>query len=217
LTAVGTFGVAAAAVYFGGIRDRVRRPSLSLQFNPDDPFDRQLAGARQYVPWRGGLIGVGPVNDQAWLRLRVRDKPRRIAAEDVQVRVTDVRELEPRPDAPPATLRRPGGLPLVWANTGGLTTGFVPPGSEQPIDFAYVDKSAADSGAAPMVLVVNPPPADDRHMLISLRVAVGLTVTARNADPRHYQLVAFFDGDRGEDPWDHLAIESLSPVRARRL
>jgi hypothetical protein len=44
MTAVGTVGAAAAAVYFGGIRDRLRRPSLSLHFDPDNPFDRQLAG-----------------------------------------------------------------------------------------------------------------------------------------------------------------------------
>lgn len=212
MTALGTVGASFAAVYFGGIQPRRQRPSLSLHFDPDNPFDRQLAGARVVVP--GGPFG--PEKDQAWLRLRVRNEPRRVAAEDVQVHVTDVRELAARPGTPPTDPRSPGGLPLVWANTGGVTSGLVPPGADEPIDFGYVDRSDADSGEAAFVLVVNPLPMDNRQRLTSLRAELGLTVTARNADPNHYRLVVFCDGKWGDDPWEHLAIESLSRVRVRR-
>lgn len=215
MTAVGTIGAAAAAVYFGAIRDRLRTPSLSLHFDSDNPFDRQLVGAR-HILGPGGPV-LGPPMDQAWLRLRVHNKPRRVAGEDVTVHVTDVRELQARPNASAVTPRSPGGLPLIWSNSDGRTSGFVPPGADVAIDFGYIDRSAAGStGNAPLILVVNPVPMDNRQMLTSLRVEVGLTVTARNTEPRHYRVVVFCDGRWGDDPWAHLAIESLSPARLRR-
>ena len=70
---------------------------------------------------------------------------------------------------------------------------------------------------APLTLAVRFTPIDNRHELTSLRVEVGITVTARNADPIHYQLVAFCDGTWEDPPWDHVAIESLSPLRVRPL
>ena len=92
----------------------------------------------------------------------------------------------------------------------------MPPGAEVPINFACIDYPPADAVAdGPLILAV-PPPVDNRHMLTSLRVEVGLTVTTRNADPSDYRVVVFCDGQWGDDPWDHLAIESLSRVRVRR-
>jgi hypothetical protein len=190
---------------------------LSLLFNPNDPFDQQVVGAQQYALTPAGAVEVGQVTDQAWLRFRIHNKRGRVAAEDVQVHVTDVRELEPRTCAPPSTIRSPGGLPLIWSNTDNLTTGLVPPGAEKPIDFAFLDRSAAESGNAALALTVWPKPSDNRHMLTSLRVEADLTITARNADPRDYRLRACRDGEWGDNPWEHVFIESLSLVRVTRI
>ncbi len=210
LTAFGTIGATGAAVYFGGISDRLRRPSLSLHFDADNGFDRQLERARR-------VDETADEVDQAWLRLRVRNKPRRFAAEDVEVHVSDVTELDRRAGQSPTTPRSLGGLPLVWSNTDRATRGLVPPGADASIDFGWMEWTDPRAAPAPLTLAVRFTPIDNRHELTSLRVEVGITVTARNADPIHYQLVAFCDGTWEDPPWDHVAIESLSPLRVRPL
>ncbi|HET6867451.1 MAG TPA: hypothetical protein VFH80_16140, partial [Solirubrobacteraceae bacterium] len=86
MTAVGTIGAAAAAVYFGGIRDRWRRPKLDLTFDPDP-------GAQDLV-----VVEVAPQYGReyaAYYRLRVVEKKNRAAAEDVEVTVVRARVVDP--------------------------------------------------------------------------------------------------------------------------
>ena len=83
----------------------------SLQFDPDNPFDRQLAGAQQYVAVPGGVVGVGPVNEQAWLRLRIRIKRRRVAAEDMSPRFVSLNLVE-------ESHRHPSGRLAVFRSFG---------------------------------------------------------------------------------------------------
>ena len=92
----------------------------------------------------------------------------------------------------------------------------MPPGADEPIDFAFMNRTSAGGAADPMTLAVNPVPIDARHVLTSLRLEVGLTVTARNANPTHYNAVVRCDGQWGDDPWDHFALETLTLVRTRR-
>jgi hypothetical protein len=207
MTAVGTVGAAGAAVYFGGVRDRLRRPSLTLHHDSDNPFDRQLADSG-VIAAAGHAIGTV---ETAWLRLRIRNKAGRLAAEDVEVHLSDIRELEPRPGRPLASPRSPGGLPLIWSNTDGVTSGLVPPGADEPIDFASMERTAPGSPGSALCLAVNPRPVDRRHVLTSLRVHVGLTVTSRNADPVHYHLIAFCNGE-GVTPRGITSRSSRSPV-----
>jgi hypothetical protein len=54
-------------------------------------------------------------------------------------------------------------------------------------------------------------------MLTSLRVEADLTITARNAEPRDYRLRAHCDGEWGDNPWEHVFIESISLVRVKRI
>jgi hypothetical protein len=95
---VGGLVAALVALYIGVVRDRWRRPSLSLHLKPGD------------------LVSLGthgtPIAQYA--RLRVRNKRGRRSAQNVEVLVTAFRCLGDPVGRPPVDT-----LPLIWSSLPG--------------------------------------------------------------------------------------------------
>jgi hypothetical protein len=210
LIAAGTIGAVVVALYVGVIRERLRRPSLSLHFDGPDEEDAVIV---QSLSQMATMAGRTPI-DTAYLRLRVRNKEGRNTAEDVEVLVERVRELAPRignPPAPPPTL---GNWPLPWSLSSPTTTRLsIPPGVERHVDLAHVYRDAAATrGATPLIHDIRPEPTMGRHHLHFGKTEIRLIVSARNADSRGYEVVVAFDGRwqrPGDDIWRHLIVEEV--------
>jgi hypothetical protein len=84
LIALGTVGATVVALYVGVLRDRFRRPSLDVSFDPADSRDLQVVGMRIDSHPKGGTRA-------AYARLKVTNRTGRNTAEEVQVLVERVR------------------------------------------------------------------------------------------------------------------------------
>lgn len=208
LIAAGTIGAVVVALYVGVIRERLRRPSLSLHFAGPDEEDAVIVQSMSPMVTMPGSVPV----ETAYLRLRARNKEGRDTAEDVEVLVERVRELEPRVGNPPAASPALGNWPLPWSLSDPTTTRLnIPPGVERHVDLAHVYRDAAATrGATPLILDIRPEPVMGRHHLHFGKTEIRLVVSARNADSRRYIVVVAFDGRWGQDDiWRHLIVEEV--------
>lgn len=186
-------------MYVGVLRERWRRPKLSLEYG--GPSNGDAVETRAADGWTG-----------AYVRLRVRAAKRRYAAEDVEVMVLGARELEPRANELPA----PGGIAiegqlLGWSNTKS-TRMTIPSDTHRHLDLLHIVKAETASGAAPAWIAVRPE-YDTRHATRSGRFELELAVSARNANARRYRVVVHYDGGWGDDPWHHLAVDAPTSLR----
>jgi hypothetical protein len=199
LIAFGTVGATFVAVYVGVLRERWRRPKLTLEYGGPSHGDAVVAQSAD--GWAG-----------AYVRLRVTAAKRRYAAEDVEVMVLGVRELEPRETYPPAS----GGVAidgqlLGWSNTES-TRMTIPSDTHRHLDLLHIVKSETASGTASTWIAVQPV-YDDRHGTKSGKFELELAVSARNANARRYRVVVHYDGGWGVDPWQHLAVDTPTQLR----
>jgi hypothetical protein len=200
LVAFGTIGATFVAVYVGVLRERWRRPKLSLEYG--GPSNGDAVEAHGENRWVG-----------AYVRLRVTAAKRRYAAEDVEVMVLGARELEAREGNPPAS----GGIAidgqlLGWSNTES-TRMTIPSDTHRHLDLLHIIKAETASGAAPAWIAVRPVYNDGRNSTKSGTFELELAVSARNANARRYRVVAHYDGGWGDDPWRHLAVDAPTPLR----
>ncbi len=203
-----TYGGVATGRYVRDIRYRRRRPSLWLHFDGEDEEDAVIVpSALPFLTWQ-----EQPSTPTAYLRLRVRNRDGRDTAEDVEVLIERVRELEPRVGNAPSPSPALGNWPLPWSSSNPTTTRLtVPSGVARHVDLAHVYRNeAATRGATPLILDIRPEPTMDRHHLDFGKTEIRLVVSARNAAARRYVLVVAFDGRWGQDDvWNHLRVEEL--------
>ena len=160
LVAFGTIGATFVAVYVGVLRERWRRPKLSLEYG--GPSNGDAVEAHGENRWVG-----------AYVRLRVTAAKRRYAAEDVEVMVLGARELEAREGNPPAS----GGIAidgqlLGWSNTES-TRMTIPSDTHRHLDLLHIIKAETASGAAPAWIAVRPVYNDGRNSTKKRDVRVG--------------------------------------------
>ncbi len=196
LVAFGTVGATFVAVYVGVLREWRRRPRLALTYGGPAARDAVVAT-------------VAPsMTDAAFVRLRVTAARHKTAAEDVEVMVLRAEEIEPRTRSQRHTNGIAiDGLLLGWSNTLA-TRLYIPPGTYRHLDLLWVDGPSRGSKAAAVEVAVDPKPVDQRHVVDSASFELELAVTARNADALRYRVVVNYDGEWGDDIWQHLSVEA---------
>ena len=109
--AAGTVGATVVALYIGVLRERWRRPELSLEYHGPNGGDALVVGVVEGNP--------NELAKAAYARLRVIAAEHRSAAEDVEVMILSAKELRPRRGYPP----NPDEIALVgqgvWASSLG--------------------------------------------------------------------------------------------------
>ncbi len=212
----GLFFAGVVAIVIAGwqaIRERVRRPSLSLAFDPDDPYD-YMAG-----------VGTTARQESHWVRLRVQNARGKRSAEDVEVLVVEV--SGGRNGGPPLA-----GSPVIWSNmrAGGehVTRLTVPPGIARHVDLLGLVEPPYDEVNIPapveghtqttVQLQIWPLPADGRHELGKGRYDIVLAVVARDTDSREYKVTVTYDGKwwTAEQIKQHLRVEPPKRLPRRR-
>jgi hypothetical protein len=200
LTAVGTVGATVAAIYVGVFRVWLRSPKLSLEPSDyDAPSDRRIVGRPD------GLL--------AFVRARVVASAHRQAAEDVEVMILDSKEIRARPGAKPESSLRLEGTLLKWGNVQS-TRLTIPPGIHRYVDLLRIRHNAAKEGDAPAEVVVLNPLGDHRERIRSAEFELVLALTARNMDARLYRVVVSYDGEWGDNIWDHLKVDGPFPLKS---
>lgn len=218
LTALGTVGAVIAALYIGVFRDYIRRPKLSLTY---DPTTTDLVIVDTNLPFTD-------LPQVAYARLKVIVIGGRNPAEDVQAIVLGADELEQHEGSPARTdaLAVDGQL-LTWSETDELTTLTIPPTVWRHIDLLSIRReqqilwagTARHFDRRPLIIEVSPKPTDFRFFVLSRTSQLDLVITARNADPQTYRVTVTYDGDWGDDREDvraHLTIAVAHLPRARR-
>jgi hypothetical protein len=200
LTAVGTALSAVAAglaVWVAIVQPNRRRPRLTVL---EPKHDRELVVA--------DLSGGVP---SAWIRLAVEVEAGREAAEEVEIVILDLTEIEPRPRQDRSTRNpRLSGLSLGLSSSEGQSAAAVPAGGFRIYDLASTYK-APDGTDTPLVIEVAryAKPVDRRHELMWGVTAIELAVTAKNADSVRYLVRISYDGQWGDDIdeiWRHLKV-----------
>jgi hypothetical protein len=206
LIAAGSFGALLVALYVGVIAGVLRRPSLTLSFNPVEGLgDALVVGEDLFV----GAQHIGRA-DSAYLRPRVGNKPRRRTAEDVEVLILAMDRVDTKVPSPNL-----GDFPLTWSNSHPTTTTRnIPSGVERHIDLlSVIEHNPSGGPARQLIMAVHPEPSDSRHHLPPGRYLIALDVTARNADAQRYTVLVSYDGGWSPDVWDHLKVEEIKPLR----
>jgi len=212
-TAIGTVGAVLVALYIGVIRDLLRRPRLSLAFEPGTSDAIVIRAERQEslgIYATEGMATVPIRFDVARLRLRVANGSGHLAAEDVEVTVTGAREL----NRPGQQLLRIDGQSLSFSNSSPIATRMtVSPGGERHVDLAHLEfepKIKAERQQRVTIDVHPGPAAIEQRSLAEGALELELTVTARNADAVRHVLEIHFDGnDDPETIWQHLTVKNL--------
>lgn len=214
VTAVGAILAVGVSVYVGVLRDRFRRPKLSLSFAPlktDSSSTDEIV-----VEDPTGTV------EAAYVRLKVVTAKRRRAAEGVEVMVLSARGLVARPGHAPilgfSTIPIDGML-LRWSNTDptqSITRLVIPSGIYRHVDLLRVDRAPSGIGTETQI-EVRPEPGNRRHVVDAFaKFELQLAVTAANADARRYRLEIEFDGEWAPndkfDVWDHLSVSSPDTI-----
>lgn len=208
-TAVGAVGSAVAAliaIYLGAVQGWWRRPKLKVH---KPRKDRELI----IVP---ATLDTTKTQDSAWVRFRVSAANRKEAAEDVEVMILRVSEVEPREGSSLPTSSGPAlaGLSLRWTDTDIART-HIPAGAERIFNLAAVFRSQTTDESGPLVIQTASRVPLDGGKVFSLTTDVELAVTARNAGARKYRVQVRFDGKWGSatnDIWQHLKVEDLTQL-----
>jgi hypothetical protein len=216
ITALGTLGAVGVSVYVGVLREQLRRPSLSLAFQPDSS-DAMITRAPRTTRTVRDLTDEREDDEEAYLRLRVLNKRKRMAAEDAEVTITGVREITTEPGRGGGDLRI-DGQSLVFSNSVPETTKMtVSPGGVRRVDVAHASLSDRRKYRAEIAVWPRPPDRGQRS-IFGGAVELELTVTARNADAVRYVLELHFSGrpvDRA-NIWEELRIKNFRKLTATR-
>jgi hypothetical protein len=204
LAAIGTAAAAILALYIGVIRERLRRPQLSLHFERGTSDTIVVGGVERLTE---------DSSDVAYLRLRVRNRSGRVTAEDVEVTITGARELQL--EGPQVV--RLDGLPLGFSNTAPTATRMhVSPGGERHVDLAHIELDRRRQFERAVWIDVHPRPADRQlasmgHGVLELE----LTVTARDVDAVRHVLELRFTGEATDDGtlWDRLQVTNFRMLK----
>jgi hypothetical protein len=207
--AVGTALAVILALWLQWLRVWLRRPALVLEF--DGKRDRaDIRHADGYA--------------SHWVRPRVRNRPGRDSADDVEVMLARVRLLDEaagsRSERPEELLE---GLALKWSELTS-TKVSMPPGTARRIDFVHVDNTRVERSAdgaeerlerAPIRFDVCPLPAAKYHRAFGQAYEVTLALTARDTDAVYYVTHVSYDGVLREQP--RAMAEALNVESLRRL
>jgi hypothetical protein len=203
VTAVGTGLSAIAAglaVWVAILKPNWRRPQLEI-LKPQRDRELVVADLSSGIP-------------SAWLRLAVAVEPGREAAEEVEIVILNVKEIEPR-SGKARSVRNPmlSGLSLGLSSSEGRSVAAVPAGGYRIYDLASTYRDAK-GGDTPLVIEVAryAKPVDRRHELTWGVTAIELAVVAKNADSVRYIATISYDGNWGDeidDIWSHLQLLSL--------
>jgi hypothetical protein len=207
--AVGTALAVILALWLQWLRVWLRRPALVLDFD----VERDRADIRHADGYASH-----------WVRPRVRNRPRRNSADDVELMLARVRLVDPaaesRSERPEELLE---GLPLKWSEVES-TKVSIPPGTARRIDFVHVDNTRAERNAegveerlerAPIRFDVHPLPAAKYHRAFGHAYEVTLALTARDTDAVFYVTRVSYDGVLRDEP--RAMAEALSVESLRRL
>jgi hypothetical protein len=207
--AVGTALAVILALWLQWLRVWLRRPALVLEF--DGKRDRaDIRHADGYA--------------SHWVRPRVRNRPGRDSADDVEVMLARVRLLD---EAPGSRSERPEelleGLALKWSELTS-TKVSMPPGTARRIDFVHVDNTRVEKSPdgveehlerAPIRFDVCPLPAAKYHRAFGQAYEVTLALTARDTDAVYYMTHLSYDGVLRDEP--RAMAEALNVEALRRL
>lgn len=170
VTAVGTLGSAVAAVYFGAIRPRWRRPNLTV-----GKVERVVADTHVDT----GLKPAG------WLRMPVGNARNRDAAEDVQA---ILRSVKSGSSAEQLTDRELGGFALMWTAIEDAKA-LLPPGVTRYVNIGYEVKDDAGGAEPKFKLDLHNPPAGERPLWSCPVADIEVVIAARNANAVHHRFL----------------------------
>jgi hypothetical protein len=205
--------VALGIAVTGWIRERVRKPKLSLHFRPDPK-----------APWLDLQALSRPPS--AWVRVRISNAHGKHSAHDVEVLVTHFRRPSASPeDAQPSLDIRP----LRWSQAADphgnpMTRVTIPPGVTRYCDLLAGFEPARDAWdqseeeierdirageyLTSAALQVFPEPTDGRHRIRDASYELEVAVCARDVDASFYNTTITFDGvwRRGNAIWTGLKV-----------
>jgi hypothetical protein len=218
LTALGTVGAVIVALFlgwWGWRRQRRHRPELTLSHDPR--VDRTEEA------WGNG-------HQAAFVRLAVTNAPGKHAAEETEVLVVALKQIEARRDlyeetgvASWADGRRVNFAPLGWTHIFDRTSLTVAPGIRRTVDLGYLtDELHGTDPEVRLALAVNPVPANYLNLIPPGTWEVTVAVSARNADAVYYSFTLTFDGlywypkegEEGESKWDKFTVTDLRRTKA---
>jgi hypothetical protein len=218
IAAIGTLSAVWLSFYIGVWREWKRRPLVGLTFDPED-FVR--VGGAASPPDSDEQLPA----DLAVVRLRIQNAEHKVVAEDAEVIVLGVTEVEAHPGKPRASIKL-DGQSLVWTNSNPLANRIaIPAGVFRRVDLGSVVRLRDRGCGMPrpgsghqqgdprrpaghpasdehlrFEVGVYPPPLDKRHYLTSAKLEFDLLVTARNANAARYKFVMTFNG-RWDKEW----------------
>lgn len=196
LIAAGTLGAVIVSLYVSVWTERVRRPSLSLLFSdPPESTDKLLSTTHDDTA------------RAAAVRLRVKNKPRRRTAREVEV-------LIQRIWAENGERVRVEDWPLRWAwafsDTGDTPTTVttVPPGVSRRVLLFWVEETSPGS----MSLGNWPDAGQGRDILAAGTWHIRLAVTANDTPSTFWEMTVFSDGTFDDGVLDRIKV---SPPKKR--
>jgi hypothetical protein len=128
--------------------------------------------------------------------------------------ILDSKEVRARTGAKPDSSLRLEGMLLKWGNVDS-TRLTIAPGIHRYIDLVRVRHDVAEEGRAPAEVVILNPIGDDRERIMSAEFELVLALTARNMNARLYRVVVSYDGEWGDNIWDHLKVDGPFPLKRR--
>jgi hypothetical protein len=200
----GMAGVLATAGY---VTRRRRKPSLSLELDPN-------------------LAGTGPTlkkvanRDCAYVRLLVRNAARRETAQGVYVELEDIKVLT---GETPKDLLGLRGMWLAWGDQeltnpqADRTEASVGPGAARPVDLVHLNAIAPGQ----VIIDVRPQPTGKPkpNRLREATVSLTLALHGETRGPKRYEVQVAHDGRPwagwSEDARAHLSLEGPRPLQGR--
>ena len=189
LIAVGTLAAVIVSLYVAVWRERVRRPSLSLLFSdPPQSIDKQLTESDDEK------------SKAASVRLRVKNKPARRTAREVEVLIQKIW-------AEDREAIRIEDWPLRWkfsdpTNKTPATLATVPPGVSRPVLLFWVEEST--SGL--MFLGNWPDAGGGRDILEADTWHIRLALAAHDTPSTFWEMTVTYDGIFDDDVLDRIKV-----------
>jgi hypothetical protein len=227
LIVLGTVGAVVLALILAltaWVGRRRRRPKLRLSHDPR--VDRTEEA------WGNG-------HHAAFVRLAVTNARGRHAAEETEVLVVALKQIEARRDlyeetgvASWADGRRVNFAPLAWTHIFDRTSLTVAPSVRRTVDLGYLtDELYGTDPEVRLALAVNPVPKNYLNLIPPGMWEITVAVSARNADAVYYVFKLTFDGlywfpkeskeveageqgERSESKWDNFTLTNLRRTKA---
>lgn len=214
LTALFTLAAVVTALWLQWLREDLRRPWLTMIFDPDrdDPFSATFAPGYEALWLRFRVVNEWPAPTggrlRQYLTLQLRHGSALNTAEDVEVVLARARRA-------PRSCRQ--GIvpsrPLKWADVQQGAVSLAS-GVSRYVDIARIGAKPQTKDGIRLRLLLWPPsmddpeddPLDDRHFLSPGRSMLELVLSARGVRATDYTVAIDFEGGSHRDP-------RLFPVR----